>query len=99
MVDVVQYLFALVLLWSFSDMKKEFLELLFVLLAWRAVGVGMFTAFEDTRFLIPFLDGIKELLLLWWFCNGDVRGIYVIVVCVCKIIFEYRKNWGATSIQ
>jgi hypothetical protein len=85
--DLFQYLVAAhVLQYGLPTYIKP---LVMLLIAWRSIGVGLFIAFKDTRWLVPFFDGIKETMVAYQFVSP--QGL--IAVCFAKVVFEFWKNW------
>ena len=85
--DIFQYAIAILILGN--TVSQQFFLLL---LTWRTLGVIAFLYTKDTRYLVPFFDGIKEMMFLWWLCNGNPSMVFIILICVAKITFEAWKN-------
>lgn len=90
--DLFQYTIAIVLLSIHSTITKDFTRLLYTFVAWRAIGVVCFILEADTRYLVPFADVIKELLIVYAVFNQQYRIEAIIIACALKIAFEVWKN-------
>ena len=90
LIDIFQYAIAILILCKYVG--SPFHTLSVYLLAWRTIGVMGFIYSKNTIYLVPFFDCIKEILVLWWLCNGTPSSTLVFIVCIAKIIFETWKN-------
>jgi len=85
-IDLFHYFIAIFILSINGKIKKEFLFILIVFYLWRCIGVILFIRYKDVRFLIPFFDFIKELLVIYVFFKNNIY-VYIIGI-VLKIMFE-----------
>jgi len=92
LIDVSQYIVGISLLYKYSGMSYSYIQLLLFFTFWRFIGVIFFIYYRDTRYLVPFFDVTKELMVLWVIMNGKVSTNAIALICICKLIFEQLKN-------
>jgi hypothetical protein len=84
---------------TLSPMMKK---VIFWAIIWRAIGVYMIHKTRNLLYLIVFADFIKELYVINYLSiklNWDNRTIMItmIIMAICKIVFEYRKQHQAMN--
>jgi hypothetical protein len=98
--DVAQYAAAVaVLSWpgAGGGVPASAARTLTALLAWRAVGVALLMVLGDTRVLVPFVDAVKEVMLLYGLVSSTPAAAVVGGVVACKVVFEVVKNGGVMA--
>jgi hypothetical protein len=90
-IDQVQYMVALYVLWSAPIIEVHHKTILFVAWIWRMVGVYLFISTKNKIWLTICPDLFKELLVLWYFIpNAGV--IETTILIILKIAFEIQKS-------
>ena len=87
LMDQIQYVVALVIMWNWLPLQPPRRTILVVALMWRWIGLWVVRSNPTSRWLLMFPDVFKELIVLWAIMPTQ-NLLLLCAVLVGKVLFE-----------